>query len=101
MQFCVPVGMTAVDNPLAAHNQAVASLRAISYRIIPLFAFHAERASQVYHLVSFSVFARVLGLAVATVAIVQGRFISRKKMQVIRVSDHVHLPIGAELSAIS
>ena len=70
MQFRVPVGMTAVDNPLAAHDQPVAGLRAISYGVIPLFAFHTKRTSQVYHLASFSVLIGVLGLAVAAVAIV-------------------------------
>ena len=72
MKFGMPVGMATIDDPLSAHQDAIAGFGSIADRIIPLFAFDSECAAKIYYLVTLSILTGVFRLTVATVAIVQG-----------------------------
>ena len=72
MNFGMPVGMTAIDDPLSAHEDTVTGFRSIADRIVPLFPLDAERAAQIYYLVTFPIFTGMFRLTVAAVTIVQG-----------------------------
>jgi len=71
MKLGMPIGMTAIDGPLSARLDAIAGFGPIADRIVPLFAFDAERAAKIYHLVTFSIFTGVFRLTVAAVSIVK------------------------------
>ena len=72
MKFGMPIGMAAIDDPLSAREDAIAGFGSIADRIVPLFAFDAERAAKIYYLVTFPILTGVFRLTVAAVAIVQG-----------------------------
>jgi len=71
MKFGMPVGMTAIDDPLSSHEDAITGFGSIADRIVPLLAFDAERAAKIYDLVTFPVFTCVFRLTVTAIAIVQ------------------------------
>ena len=71
MKFGMPVGMATINDPLSSRQDAIAGFGSIADRIVPLLAFDAERAAQIYDLVTFPVFTCVFRLTVAAVAIVQ------------------------------